>query len=145
MINYAFQNIDQSDIDSVVEVLKSQLITQGPKIEEFEKAVASKVNATHAVAVNSATSALHLACLALEVGPGDWVWTSPNTFVASANCAIHCGANIDFVDIDINTLNISIIDLEKKLYLAKIKTLMTTCGRICFLCFYKFLIKPRTI
>ena len=119
MINYAFQNIDQSDIDSVVEVLKSQLITQGPKIEEFEKAVASKVDATHAVAVNSATSALHLACLALEVGPDDWVWTSPNTFVASANCAIHCGANIDFVDIDSRTYNMSIDHLLEKLKISK--------------------------
>ena len=114
-IHYAFQNIDQSDIDSVIEVLKSKNLTQGPKIEEFEKAVANKVNVTHAVAVNSASSALHLACLALDVGPGDWVWTSPNTFVASANCAIHCGANIDFVDIDPRTYNMSIDCLSEKL------------------------------
>jgi len=115
IINYAFQNIDQSDIDSVVEVLKSQFITQGPKIEEFEQAVASKVNAKYSVAVNSATSALHIACLALDVGPGDWVWTSPNTFVASANCAIHCGANVDFVDIDPKTYNINVNHLSNKL------------------------------
>lgn len=118
-IYYAAQNINQSDIKSVVKVLKSKFITQGPKIEEFEKKVAAKVNSNYSVAVNSASSALHLACIALGVGPGDWVWTSTNTFVASANCAIHCGAKIDFIDIDPQTFNISIKHLSDKLEKSK--------------------------
>ena len=118
-IYYASQNINQSDIDSVIDVLKSEFITQGPKLDEFENMVRSKVGATHAVAVNSASSALHLACLALDVGADDWVWTSPNTFVASANCAIHCGANIDFVDIDPKTYNMSIDHLKEKLEISR--------------------------
>ena len=92
MIPYGKQYIDQSDIDAVVEILKGDWLTQGPVVPAFEKAVANKCNAQYAVAVNSATSALHIACLALGVGPGDSVWTSPNTFVATANCARYCGA-----------------------------------------------------
>lgn len=99
-IPYGRQAINQDDIDAVVEVLTSSHLTQGPKVAAFEQAIANKVNAAHAVAANSATSALHLACLALGVSEGDWVWTSPNTFIASANCARYCGAQVDFVDID---------------------------------------------
>jgi len=120
MIPYGRQEISQSDIDAVVEALRSDFITQGPLVPLFEKSVSELVNCSYAVAVNSATSALHIACIALEVGPGDWVWTSPNTFVASANCALHCGASVDFVDIDPLTYNLSIDDLVKKLELAKI-------------------------
>lgn len=100
MIPYGRQSIDAADIAAVVEVLKSDFLTQGPAVPRFEAAVAAYCGAGHAVAANSATSALHLACLALEVGPGDLVWTSPVTFVASANCALYCGADVDFVDID---------------------------------------------
>jgi UDP-4-amino-4,6-dideoxy-N-acetyl-beta-L-altrosamine transaminase len=100
MIPYGRQDIQQADIDAVVEVLRSEFLTQGPVVPEFERAVAEKVGAKHAVAVNSATSALHIACLALGLGPGDWLWTSPITFVASANCGLYCGARVDFVDID---------------------------------------------
>jgi UDP-4-amino-4,6-dideoxy-N-acetyl-beta-L-altrosamine transaminase len=120
MIPYGRQEISQSDIDAVVEALRSDFITQGPLVPLFEKSVSELVNCSYAVAVNSATSALHIACIALEVGPGDWVWTSPNTFVASANCALHCGASVDFVDIDPLTYNLSIDHLVKKLELAKI-------------------------
>lgn len=115
MIPYGRQDISQADIDAVVEVLRSDWLTQGPMVPRFEEAVAKTVGASFGVAVNSATSALHLACLALDVGPNDWVWTSPNTFVASANCALYCGANIDFVDIDERTYNISIAALQQKL------------------------------
>jgi UDP-4-amino-4,6-dideoxy-N-acetyl-beta-L-altrosamine transaminase len=115
MIPYARQTISQSDIDAVAAVLRSDWLTQGPAIERFEGAVADYCGATHAVAVNSATSALHLACLALNLGPGDWLWTSPNTFVASANCALYCGAWVDFVDIDPRTYNLSVAALATKL------------------------------
>jgi UDP-4-amino-4,6-dideoxy-N-acetyl-beta-L-altrosamine transaminase len=115
MIPYGRQNISQDDIDAVVEVLRSDFITQGPVVPEFEKVVASYCGAKYAVAVNSATSALHIACLALGVGPGDLVWTSPVTFVASANCARYCGADVDFVDIDPRTYNMSIACLAEKL------------------------------
>lgn len=115
MIPYGRQNISQDDIDAVVEVLKSDFITQGPVVPEFEKVVANYCGAKYAVAVNSATSALHIACLALGVGPGDLVWTSPVTFVASANCARYCGADVDFVDIDPRTYNMSIACLADKL------------------------------
>ena len=98
-IPYGRQSISQKDIEAVIKVLRSDWLTQGPVVPEFEKAVASKCHAKHAIAVNSATSALHIACLALGVGPEDTVWTSPNTFVASANCARYCGAAVDFVDI----------------------------------------------
>ena len=115
MIPYGRQNISQDDIDAVVEVLRSDFLTQGPVVPEFEKVVASYCGAKYAVAVNSATSALHIACLALGVGPGDLVWTSPVTFVASANCARYCGADVDFVDIDPRTYNMSIACLSEKL------------------------------
>jgi UDP-4-amino-4,6-dideoxy-N-acetyl-beta-L-altrosamine transaminase len=115
MIPYGRQNISQEDIDAVVDVLRSDFITQGPVVPEFEKAVANYCGAKYAVAVNSATSALHIACLALGVGQGDWVWTSPVTFVASANCARYCGADVDFVDIDPRTYNMSVSSLTKKL------------------------------
>ncbi len=119
MIPYGRQEITRADIDAVIEVLESDFITQGPKVPEFEKAVTHKTGAGHAVAANSATSALHLACRALDVGPGDTVWTSPITFVASANCALYCGAKIDFVDIHPQTANMSSKALEEKLALAE--------------------------
>ena len=115
MIPYARQDISQADIDSVIEVLRSDFITQGPIIPRFEGAVARYCGAKHAVAMNSATSALHIACLALGLGPDDWLWTSPNTFVASANSALHCGAKVDFVDIDPDTYNLCSKRLEQKL------------------------------
>jgi UDP-4-amino-4,6-dideoxy-N-acetyl-beta-L-altrosamine transaminase len=115
MIPYGRQDISQADIDSVIEVLRSDFLTQGPALPRFEQAVAQYCGARHTLAVNSATSALHIACLALDVGPGDWVWTSPNTFVASANCALYCGAKVDFVDIDPRTYNMSVDRLEEKL------------------------------
>jgi UDP-4-amino-4,6-dideoxy-N-acetyl-beta-L-altrosamine transaminase len=119
MIPYGRQDISQEDIDAVVEVLRSDFLTQGPVVPEFEKVVASYAGAKHAVAVSSATSALHISCLALEVGPGDLVWTSPITFVASANCALYCGADVDFVDIDPRTYNLSVSCLAEKLEQAK--------------------------
>jgi len=120
MIPYGRQDISESDIQAVVDVLRSDFLTQGPAVPAFEKAVAAYCRAQYAVAVNSATSALHIACLALGVGPGDWVWTSPNTFVASANSALYCGGQVDFVDIDPNTWNMSVPELRKKLARAKI-------------------------
>jgi len=114
-IPYGRQDISQADIDAVVEVLKSDFLTQGPVVPRFEKTVADYCGAAHAVATNSATSALHLACLALGLGPGDWLWTSPITFVASANCALYCGAQVDFVDIDPHTCNLCPHALETKL------------------------------
>ena len=119
MINYGRQSISQEDIDEVVEVLKSDFLTQGPVVQTFEDAVANKVNSKYAVATNSATSALHISCLALGLTSNDYLWTSTITFVASANCALYCGANIDFVDIDAKTFNISVLKLEKKLLSAK--------------------------
>lgn len=115
MIPYGRQDISPADIDAVVAVLRSDWLTQGPAIERFERAVADYCGASHAVAVNSATSALHIACLALGLGPGDELWTSPNTFVASANCALYCGARVDFVDIDPRTYNLSVAALRDKL------------------------------
>jgi UDP-4-amino-4,6-dideoxy-N-acetyl-beta-L-altrosamine transaminase len=114
-IPYGRQDISDDDVAAVVEVLRSDWLTQGPSIEAFESAVASSCGAAHAVAVNSATSALHIACMALDLGPGDWLWTSPNTFVASANCALYCGAKVDFVDIDPRTHNMSVASLKAKL------------------------------
>lgn len=107
MIPYGRQHIDQGDIEAVVAVLRSDWLTQGPAVPTFEAAVAGRCGARHAVAACNATAALHLACLALDVGPGDRVWTSPNTFLASANCARFCGAEVEFVDIDADTLNMS--------------------------------------
>ena len=115
MIPYGRQDISQDDINAVINVLKSDFLTQGPVVPAFEKAVSDYCEAKHAFAVNSATSALHIACLALGVSKGDLVWTSPITFVASANCALYCGADVDFVDIDLATYNMSIVALEKKL------------------------------
>lgn len=115
MIPYGRQDINQQDIDAVVEVLKSDFLTQGPKVPAFEQAVMEACDAKYALAVNSATSALHIACLALGLGEGDWLWTTPNTFVASANCGLYCGAQVDFVDIDPNTYNLCTKELEKKL------------------------------
>ncbi len=114
-IPYGRQDISQEDIDAVVEVLRSDWITQGPAIEKFEQAVAKYCGASYAVAVSSATAALHIACLAAGLGQGDIFWTSPNTFVASANCGLYCGAKVDFVDIDPNTYNLSVSELERKL------------------------------
>lgn len=119
MIPYGRQEVTQADIDAVVEVLRSDFLTQGPAVPRFEQAVASYCGAQHAVAVNSATSALHVACMALNLGPGDWLWTSPITFVASANCALYCGAQVDFVDIDPRTYNLCPQALEHKLQKAE--------------------------
>jgi UDP-4-amino-4,6-dideoxy-N-acetyl-beta-L-altrosamine transaminase len=115
MIPYGRQDISDQDVAAVVAVLRSDFLTQGPAVPRFEAAVAQRVGAAHAVAVNSATSALHVACMALGLGPGDVLWTVPNTFVASANCARYCGADVDFVDIDPATWNISVAALEGKL------------------------------
>ncbi len=114
-IPYGRQDISQADIDAVVEVLRSDWITQGPAIERFEKSVAEYCGAKYAVAVSSATAGLHIACLAAGLSAGDVLWTSPNTFVASANCGLYCGADVDFVDIDPHTYNLSVEMLEQKL------------------------------
>lgn len=119
MIPYGKQDINQQDIDGVIDVLKSDFLTQGPKVPEFENALTAHTGARYALAVNSATSALHIACLALELGEGDWLWTSPITFVASANCGLYCGAKVDFVDIDPATYNLCPKKLEEKLIQAK--------------------------
>ncbi len=124
MIPYGRQDISELDIQAVVDVLRSDFLTQGPAVPAFEKSIAQYCGVGHAVAVNSATSALHSACLALGVGKGDVVWTSPITFVASANCALYCGADVDFVDIDPHTYNLSTERLAEKLVLAK------TSGRL---------------
>jgi UDP-4-amino-4,6-dideoxy-N-acetyl-beta-L-altrosamine transaminase len=115
MIPYGRQDISQQDIDQVINVLKSDFLTQGPKVPLFEDKISTLVNSKYSCALNSATSALHVACLALEVTKGDYVWTSPISFVASSNCALYCGASVDFVDIDIATGNMSVEALEKKL------------------------------
>ena len=119
MIPYGRQEITEADIAEVEKILRSDFLTQGPTVPKFEKSVANYCRASHAVAVNSATSALHLACLAIGLGQGDWLWTSPNTFVASANCGLYCGANVDFVDIDPKTYNMSIVSLSEKLMQAE--------------------------
>lgn len=135
MIPYARQSITQEDIDAVVEVLQSERLTQGPAVPAFEQALVALTGAAHALATNSATSALHLACLALEVGPGDVVWTSPNTYVASANCARFCGADVDFVDIEAGTGNLSVAALEHKLQraetLPKVVVVVHFAGQSC--------------
>ncbi|MEM1267336.1 MAG: UDP-4-amino-4,6-dideoxy-N-acetyl-beta-L-altrosamine transaminase [Pseudomonadota bacterium] len=115
MIPYGRQDIRDEDIEAVVSVLRSDFLTQGPEVPRFEAAVAEVAGADHAVAVNSATSALHVACLALDLGPGDLLWTSPVTFVASANCGRYCGADVDFVDIDPRTYNMCPERLEEKI------------------------------
>jgi UDP-4-amino-4,6-dideoxy-N-acetyl-beta-L-altrosamine transaminase len=119
MIPYGRQEISEEDIAQVIKVLRSDFLTQGPQVPQFENAICNYVNCKYGVAVNSATSALHIACLALDIGCEDLVWTSANTFAASANCALYCGAVVDFVDIDINTYNICPIALEDKLRLGK--------------------------
>jgi len=119
MIPYGRQDINQQDIDAVIHVLKSDFLTQGPAVPQFEQAVASYCKAKHGIAVNSATSALHIACLALGLGKGDVLWTSPITFVASANCGLYCDADVDFVDIEPDTYNMSVSKLEDKLNKAK--------------------------
>lgn len=119
MIPYGRQHVTQADIDAVVAVLRSDFLTQGPVVPRFENRVANYCGAAHSLAVNSATSALHVSCLALGIGAGDWVWTSPNTFVASANCALYCGAKVDFVDIDPRTYNMCPKALAAKLVIAE--------------------------
>lgn len=119
MIPYARQDICEADVQAVVDVLNSDWLTQGPAIEAFERAVAEYCGAKYAVAVCNATAALHLSALAANLGPGDWLWTSPNTFVASANCARYCGAEVDFVDIDPRTYNLSVTALAEKLEQAR--------------------------
>ncbi|MDI1293630.1 MAG: UDP-4-amino-4,6-dideoxy-N-acetyl-beta-L-altrosamine transaminase [Methylobacter sp.] len=138
MIPYGRQTISEADIQAVVEVLRSDFLTQGPAVPAFESAVANYCGAQYACAVNSATSALHIACLALGVGKGDSVWTSPITFVASANCALYCGADVDFVDIDPRTYTISTDKLAEKLALAeqigrlpKVVIAVHLCGQSC--------------
>ena len=118
---YSTQSISSEDIKKVVETLNSTFLTQGPMVPKFEKNFADYSGAKYGVATNSATSALHIACMALDLGKGDWLWTSPNSFVASANCGIYCGANVDFVDIDSKTYNISAEALEEKLKKAEIE------------------------
>lgn len=137
-IPYGRQNISQADIDAVVSVLKSDFLTQGPKVPEFEYSIKQVASVKHAFAMNSATSALHMACMALGVGKGDIVWTTPITFVASANCALYCGADIDFVDIDEHTYNMSVSSLRIKLEKAKIENKLPKvvipvhlCGQPC--------------
>ena len=138
MIPYGRQDITQEDLDGVLAVLTSDFLTQGPQVPAFEAALAAHVGAAYAVAVNSATSALHIACLALDLGPGDLLWTSPNTFVASANCALYCGADVDFVDIDPATFNMSVEALAEKLAqaetigrLPKVVVPVAMCGQSC--------------
>ncbi len=138
MIPYGRHDISEHDIQAVVDVLRSDFLTQGPVVPRFEEVVSRHVGARHAVAVNSATSALHLACLALGLGPGDWLWTSPVTFVASANCALYCGAEVDFVDINPRTYNLCPEALEHKLVqaqrnnrLPKVVVAVHLCGQPC--------------
>lgn len=138
IIPYGRQSISEADIKSVVDVLRSNYLTQGPVVPSFEEAVATYCNAKHAVAFNSATSGLHIACLALNLGPGDYLWTSPITFVASANCGLYCGASVDFVDIDAETFNLCPNALEQKLIqakqigkLPKVVVVVHMCGQPC--------------
>ena len=137
-IPYGRQDISEQDIQAVVDILRSDFLTQGPAVPAFEQSVMAYTGAQHAIAVNSATAALHIACLALGVGEGDIVWTSPITFVASANCAIYCGAEVDFVDIDPRTYNISTTKLAEKLAqaenagrLPKVLIPVHLCGQPC--------------
>jgi UDP-4-amino-4,6-dideoxy-N-acetyl-beta-L-altrosamine transaminase len=137
-IPYGRQSISEADIQAVVAVLRSDFLTQGPAVPAFETALAARVGASHGVAVCNATAALHVACLALDVGPGDRVWTSPITFTASANCARYCGAQVDFVDIDPTTFNMSAEALEQKLKAArnadtlpKVVIPVHLCGQSC--------------
>ena len=138
MIPYSRQDITADDVESVIQVLRSDFLTQGPAIPHFEAAISKKVNAHYSLAMSSATAALHVACLALELGPGDWLWTSPITFVASTNCALYCSAYVDFVDIDPKTYNLCPLALEKKLIdakrsgrLPKVVVPVHLCGQPC--------------
>jgi UDP-4-amino-4,6-dideoxy-N-acetyl-beta-L-altrosamine transaminase len=138
VIPYGRQEITADDIKAVQSVLESDYLTQGPSVPAFESKVAFYCGVEHAIAVNSATSALHIACLALDLGPGDTLWTSPITFVASANCALYCGATVDFIDIDPETANLSVVRLEEKLReaqksgnLPKIVIPVHLCGQSC--------------
>jgi UDP-4-amino-4,6-dideoxy-N-acetyl-beta-L-altrosamine transaminase len=138
MIPYGRQDISQADVDAVVAVLQSEFLTQGPQVPFFEQTVAKHVGSKHALAVNSATSALHIACSALGLGPGDWLWTTPVTFVASANCGLYCGAQVDFVDIDPRTYNLCPQALQAKLVraeqagrLPKVLVAVHLCGQPC--------------
>ncbi|MBB1328199.1 UDP-4-amino-4,6-dideoxy-N-acetyl-beta-L-altrosamine transaminase [Pseudoalteromonas sp. SR43-7] len=138
MIPYGKQDITQADIDAVVNVLKSDFLTQGPQVPAFERALMDSTGANHALAVNSATSALHIACLALELGAGNRLWTTPVTFVASANCGLYCGASVDFVDIDPATYNLCPVALKEKLIrakkegvLPKVLVAVHLCGQPC--------------
>jgi len=138
MIPYGRQDISEEDIAAVVSVLRSDYLTQGPMVPQFEEAVSKHVGVSHAFAMNSATSALHVACMALGLGPGDRLWTTPVTFVASSNCALYCGAEVDFVDIDKATYNMSVEALERKLLTAesngtlpKIVVPVHLCGQPC--------------
>jgi UDP-4-amino-4,6-dideoxy-N-acetyl-beta-L-altrosamine transaminase len=138
MIPYGHQSISEEDIQAVVEVLRSDFLTQGPAVPRFEDAICERTGSAHAVATNSGTSALHLACLALGLGPGDIMWTSPITFVASANCGLYCGAEVDFVDINPDSYTISIKALEQKLErayetgkLPKVLVAVHMCGLPC--------------
>lgn len=137
-IPYGRQEITQDDINAVVSVLTSDYLTQGPMVPRFEERVAKYCGASHAIAVNSATSALHIACLALGLGPGDRLWTTPITFVASANCGLYCGAQVDFVDIDPHSYNLSVVALEQRLIAAeqqgtlpKVLIAVHLCGQPC--------------
>lgn len=138
MIPYARQDINQADIDAVVEVLQSDFLTQGPSVPQFENAVAEYCSAEYAIAASNASCALHIACLALGVGQGDIVWTTPITFVASANCALYCGGEVDFVDIDPHSFNMSAERLAEKLQqakqqgsLPKVVIPVHLCGQAC--------------
>jgi UDP-4-amino-4,6-dideoxy-N-acetyl-beta-L-altrosamine transaminase len=138
MIPYGKQDINSDDIEAVINVLQSDFLTQGPKVPAFEQYVAEYAGAKHGCAVNSATSALHIACLALDLGKSDVLWTSPNTFVASANCALYCGAQVDFVDIDPKTYNLCPHKLELRLEearklgkLPKVVVAVHLCGQSC--------------
>ena len=124
MIRYSEQHIDHKDISSVIKTLKSNFITTGPQIQKFEEKLSKKVNSKYSVVFNSATSALHSACIALGLKKNDWLWTSANSFVASANCGLYCGAKIDFLDIELETFNIDLKKLEIKLHKAKKKKLL---------------------
>lgn len=138
MIPYGRQDITQADIDAVVSVLESDFLTQGPVVPRFEENVAAHVGAKHALALNSATSALHIACIALGLGSGDLLWTSPITFVASANCGLYCSAEVDFVDIDSSTYNLcpkaleaKLLSAEKRGRLPKVVVAVHLCGQPC--------------
>ncbi|GAB6389766.1 UDP-4-amino-4,6-dideoxy-N-acetyl-beta-L-altrosamine transaminase [Stutzerimonas marianensis] len=138
MIPYGRQDITQADIDAVVSVLESDFLTQGPMVPRFEQRIAQHVGVNHALAVNSATSALHIACLALGLQKGDWLWTTPITFVASANCGLYCGAQVDFVDIDPRTYNLcpkalalKLEQAEKNGRLPKVLVAVHLCGQPC--------------